>query len=71
MAASYKVEVLPSPVSQIGEGPHWDAASQSLYYIDIYGTGASLYRYDYAENKTYTAVIGKYYIELALTDREN
>lgn len=63
MAASYKVEELPSPVSQIGEGPHWDVASQSLYYIDIYGTDASLHRYDYAENKTYTAVIGKYYIK--------
>lgn len=57
--ASYKVEVLPSPVCVIGEGPHWDIASQSLYFIDIYGNNSSLHRYDYVENKTYTATISK------------
>lgn len=57
--AEVKVEVVPSPTSIIGEGPHWDADSQSLYYNDIYGNQASILRYDIKENKTYTAVIGK------------
>lgn len=53
------VEVVPSPVSTIGEGPHWDVKSQSLYYVDIYGNESSLLRYDYNENKTYTATIDR------------
>jgi len=55
--ASYKVEVVPSPLSVLGEGPHWDIDTQSLYYIDIYGNKASINRYDYAENKTYGATV--------------
>lgn len=55
--ASYKVEVVPSPLSVLGEGPHWDIETQSLYYIDIYGNKASINRYDYAENKTYGATV--------------
>jgi len=57
MMASYKVEVVPSPLSVLGEGPHWDIETQSLYYIDIYGNKASINRYDYAENKTYGATL--------------
>lgn len=53
--AGYKVEVLPSPISVLGEGPHWDIERQSLYYNDIYG--GSIHRYDYAENKTYNAKV--------------
>lgn len=59
MSVTYKVEVLPSPTSQIGEGPHWDADTQSLYFNDIYGRDASIHRFDYAENKTYSATIGE------------
>lgn len=59
-STTYKVEPIPSsPISILGEGPHWDAASQSLYYNDIYGNVASILRYDYRENKTYSAVVGK------------
>lgn len=54
---AYKVETVPSPLSTLGEGPHWDVESQSLYYNDIYG--GSIHRYDYAENKTYNATVGK------------
>lgn len=54
---SYKVEVVPSPKSELGEGPHWDEATQSLYYNDIYGTEGSVLRYDYKENKVYSATI--------------
>ncbi|XP_041377245.1 regucalcin-like [Gigantopelta aegis] len=33
---SYTVEpVIKNSCSSIGEGPHWDAASQSLFYVDI------------------------------------
>ncbi|XP_052870510.1 regucalcin [Anopheles cruzii] len=53
--SSYKVEQLPSPLSVLGEGPHWDVERQSLYYNDIYG--GSIHRYDYAENKTYNATV--------------
>ena len=56
--ASYKVEVVESsPISVLGEGPHWDIDRQSLYYNDIYGDKQSISRYDYKENKTYNAII--------------
>lgn len=55
MEAQIKVQQLPSPLSHLGEGPVWDADSQSLYYVDI--NGAAILRYDYAENKTYSAKI--------------
>lgn len=54
------IEVLPSPFSAIGEGPHWDVETQSLYYNDIYGIESSILRYDYNENKTYGAKIGEW-----------
>lgn len=53
--ASFKVERLPVPRSILGEGPHWDIDTQSLYYADIEKIELPLYRYDYAENKTYSA----------------
>lgn len=57
---TYKVEPVSSaPISALGEGPHWDIESQSLYYVDIYNNNTSILRYDYAENKTYSALIGR------------
>lgn len=59
--ANYKIEVVEaSPQSVLGEGPHWDVARQSLYYIDIYGTNQSITRYDYNEDKAYNAKIPGY-----------
>lgn len=55
--AAFKVDLVSSPKSVLGEGPHWDAESQSLYYNDIYGTEYSILRYSPAENKTYGATI--------------
>jgi gluconolactonase len=56
--ASYKVEPVDStPISVLGEGPHWCVERQSLYYNDIYGDKQSISRYDYQENKTYNAKI--------------
>lgn len=52
-----KVEQLPSPKSLCGEGPHWDEATQSLYYIDIYGPESTILRYDFKENATYAASV--------------
>lgn len=49
--------VKSSPKSVIGEGPHWDEESQSLYYVDIFGTEYSVLRYCPMENKTYGATI--------------
>ncbi|XP_052864811.1 regucalcin-like [Anopheles cruzii] len=51
--SNVKVEVLPGPFLQLGEGPHWDAESQSLYYVCI--LSATLHRYDWQEAKTYSA----------------
>ncbi|XP_035916281.1 regucalcin-like isoform X1 [Anopheles stephensi] len=51
--ADVKVEVLPGPFLQLGEAPHWDVESQSLYYVCI--LGSTLHRYDWKENQTYTA----------------
>lgn len=56
--AEVKLEpIAVSPVSVIGEGPHWDVETQSLYYNDIYGTEASLLRYVPKENRVYKATI--------------
>lgn len=51
------MEVLPSPKTLVGTRTHWDEAKQSLYYCDVYGNGSSILRYDYNENKVYTAGI--------------
>lgn len=45
-----KVETISwSPQAEIGEGPHWDAKRQSLYYVDI--LGGKVLRLDYKQNK--------------------
>lgn len=56
---SHKVELVPSPKCELGEGPHWDEITQSLYFVDIYGKDSVL-RYDAKENKTYGASIDGY-----------
>lgn len=52
-----RIERVPSPKSLCGEGPHWDVATQSLYYIDIYGPESTILRYDFNEDKTYAAKV--------------
>ncbi|XP_036331450.1 regucalcin-like [Rhagoletis pomonella] len=51
----YKLEPIPNGETLIGEGPHWDIETQSLYFVDI--DVAKLLRYDYKQNKTYSAVL--------------
>ncbi|XP_053675605.1 regucalcin-like [Anopheles nili] len=53
--ADVKVTVVPGPLLQLGEGPHWDVDSQSLYYVCI--LSSTLHRYDWRESKTYSASI--------------
>ena len=31
----YTVEVVSTHVCQLGEGPHWESESQTLYYVDF------------------------------------
>lgn len=54
---SYKVEPLPNSVADLGEAPHWDIATQNLYYVDI--VNGKLLRYDFNENKVYHCKIGE------------
>lgn len=45
-----KAELLKSslPASQLGEGPHWDARGQKLYWVDI--EGKTVHRFDPAND---------------------
>jgi len=56
------VEVIPSPKTLVGVRAHWDESQQSLYYCDVYGNESSILRYDYNENKVYTAGIDGEYV---------
>lgn len=53
------MHLLPSPKTVISDGPHWDVNTQSLYYADLAANGSenTLLRYDYKENRVYTASI--------------
>ncbi|XP_022089750.1 regucalcin-like [Acanthaster planci] len=39
-----KIEVVVKNCGQLLEGPHWHAASQTLYFVDIYGNAVHRYR---------------------------
>ncbi|XP_065365391.1 uncharacterized protein LOC135958414 [Calliphora vicina] len=52
---SYKIEEIPGSLANIGEAPHWDVASQNLYYVDI--KAGTIFRYSYNENKVYKAKV--------------
>lgn len=41
----------------MGEGPHWDGKSHSLYYVDIFGTEYSVLRYCPLKHRVYGAKI--------------
>ncbi|XP_019870746.2 uncharacterized protein LOC109599228 [Aethina tumida] len=45
-----------APSVELGEGPHWDVATQSLYYVDIFGK--AIHRYVPATKKHTKAIIG-------------
>lgn len=51
-----KVEHITSiPTFKLLEGPHWDVASQSLYFVDI--LEGLIFRYDYSADTCYQASI--------------
>lgn len=53
------VEVITERL-ELGEGPHWDAEKQCLYFVDI--LGQAIYKYVPSTGKTTKAVVGKYKI---------
>lgn len=66
-SSAYKVEKIPSPQSTLGEGPHWDNETNSLYYVDIMKKDFSIHRYDVTENKIYSANIeGESYVSFII-----
>ncbi|XP_055914630.1 regucalcin-like [Eupeodes corollae] len=51
----YEVEALPESYAHLGEGPHWDVATQNLFMVDI--EAGKLKRFDYKLNKIYECQI--------------
>jgi len=51
----YIVEVVPVNKVWLGEGPHWDAKSQKLYYVDI--LAKAVHSYDPATSEETKIVI--------------
>lgn len=62
---AYKVEKIPGSKVGLGEGPHWDIPSQSLYYVDIYG--GTLCRYSRQKDKVYKCKIGESKISITIS----
>lgn len=57
-------------IVELGEGPHWDAESQSLYFVDIFGK--AIHKYVPATKKHTKAVIGEifyYFIKVMNNSR--
>lgn len=46
------------PNIELGEGPHWDIQTQSLYFVDIFGK--AVHKYIPASGKHYKAAVGTY-----------
>lgn len=51
------LEIVSQIPTQFGESPHWDAKTESLYYVDFFGDSNQLLRYDYNEDRLYAAKI--------------
>ena len=57
MAAPVVEVKLKNACRTTGEGPHWDVASQSLYYVDIVAGG--LARWNSTTNQTQRIDLGE------------
>lgn len=57
MSQSVKVEEITTEAQrcELGEGPHWDAGSKSLFYVDI--VAPAIFRYDTKNGEIYKATI--------------
>lgn len=49
---------------ELGEGPHWDAETQSLYFVDIFGE--AIHKYVPRTRKHTKAIIGKTFLLVKL-----
>lgn len=45
------------PVIELGEGPHWDVQTESLYFVDIFGK--TIHRYVPRTGQCTKAEVGK------------
>lgn len=54
----FNIEVVANSRADLGEGPHWDVESQSLYYVDIYA--GKLLRYSWKRNKIFSCYLGEF-----------
>lgn len=52
---NFEIETVPDSANGMSEGPHWDNATQSLYYVDI--NSGTILRYSNIENKVYRAKV--------------
>ena len=59
-----KLEVVARPETVIGEGPHWVADEQALYYVDILGN--RVLRYDAKTGKNAAIKVRLSHIEIPL-----
>lgn len=58
-----KVERIPEiPNLELGEGPHWDAETQSLYFVDIFGN--SIHKYIPSTGQHTKAVFGELFNQI-------
>nr|CAI5866616.1 unnamed protein product [Callosobruchus analis] len=65
MSSNVKIERLDEiEITELGEGPHWDAEKQCLYFIDIFGK--SIHRYVPATKKHTKAVIGTNHVSIII-----
>lgn len=53
--------------TQLGEGPHWDPVSKTLYFVDI--EGGTIHKYCPATNSSTKASIGK--LNTKTSDKRN
>jgi sugar lactone lactonase YvrE len=55
--ASVPVDVAVELRAEVGEGPHWDTASQSLWFVDL--TGGVVHRFDRASGEVRSFAAGQ------------
>lgn len=51
-------------INELGEGPHWDAETQSLYFVDI--VASAIHKYVPSTKKHTKAVLGNIFLILKL-----
>lgn len=59
MANKIELKIISESL-KVGTRPHWDAATKSLYYVDI--PASTVYKYEPQSEKTTKAKVGKYNI---------